>query len=404
MRIGINALFQASGGSLTHLRLLLSEWQRSGSADGHEIVVFAPPSTAERLRDDLPSHAEVVPMPSADRGLLSRLRTEQLTLPRELRSRGIDVLYCPGSTVPLRASTPCVLSIQNAAPFCRRAGAGAGPKMRLRWNILSRLIRWGAKRADRVVFLSQHFKQQFQRIVSVPDAKCIVLPRGYDRQFVDPAPDFSLESSYGLRRPYILNVSHVYPYKNMIELVDGFAAARAKGLTANAQLVIAGRADVFPAYTARLRQRIAALRIESDVVLTGLVPPEHIPALLAGAEMFVFTSTCENCPTALVEALAAGKPTACSNVGVMPEVTGDAALPFDPDSPVAISQAIGHLMNDAKLRATYSKSAAERAVQFPSASRTARVVLTTLAQAAISKVEVGRLAPETAIRAMQVVR
>ena len=40
MRVGISVLFQASGGSLTNLRQMLSEWNRTGICDSHDAVFF----------------------------------------------------------------------------------------------------------------------------------------------------------------------------------------------------------------------------------------------------------------------------------------------------------------------------------------------------------------------------
>jgi len=73
---------------------------------------------------------------------------------------------------------------------------------------------------------------------------------------------------------------------------------------------------------------------------------EEIHALMAHCFLFIFQSTCENCPNTLIEALAAGLPIACSSSGVMPEIAGDAAVYFDPFDPDDIGRAIRKIIDD----------------------------------------------------------
>jgi hypothetical protein len=122
MRIGVNALFQASGGSLTHLRRLLADWGALGILDRHEIVVFASGGTQARLSADLPAEAvrrlQWRVRRRSDRGLLWRLYEEQVALPRAALRERLDCLFCPANVVPFSLSIPTVVLFQNAAPFC----------------------------------------------------------------------------------------------------------------------------------------------------------------------------------------------------------------------------------------------------------------------------------------------
>lgn len=63
-----------------------------------------------------------------------------------------------------------------------------------------------------------------------------------------------------------------------------------------------------PDYGPDFAARIAALGLEARVELVGQVPPEQVPAELAGAHLFVSASEVEVQSLAVIEALAAGKP------------------------------------------------------------------------------------------------
>jgi glycosyltransferase involved in cell wall biosynthesis len=57
-------------------------------------------------------------------------------------------------------------------------------------------------------------------------------------------------------------------------------------------------------------------------------------------------------------------PVACSNVSSLPEVAGDAALLFDPNSPDEIAAAIDRLVSDHELRAELARRGRDRCAAF----------------------------------------
>ena len=80
----------------------------------------------------------------------------------------------------------------------------------------------------------------------------------------------------------------------------------------------------------------------------------------------------------VLEALAAGIPTACSDIPPLREVAGDAALFFDPLDEDAIAAAIESVMTDAPLRERLGEAGPERARPFTwerSAEQTLKVLL-----------------------------
>ena len=138
-------------------------------------------------------------------------------------------------------------------------------------------------------------------------------------------------------------------------------------------------------YGARVRARLRSLGAnENEVRILGDVAGAEVTALLQRCGVFAFSSVCENCPTALVEALRAGAPIACSNVGVMPEIAGDAAEYFDPSSPSDIERALGVLMDRPDRRAELGRAAAKRGAQFPTPAQAAAETLAVIRSAAVA--------------------
>jgi glycosyltransferase involved in cell wall biosynthesis len=62
--------------------------------------------------------------------------------------------------------------------------------------------------------------------------------------------------------------------------------------------------------------------------------------------------------------MAAGVPTACSDIAPLREVAGDAALRFDPLDDLALSQSLLRLVGDPAERARLSAAGRERADRF----------------------------------------
>jgi glycosyltransferase involved in cell wall biosynthesis len=385
MRIGISALFYASGGSLTNLAQLLRAWSGDGTLDRHELVLFASPGTLEGLTreagPDVLERLRIRRVESAGRGLLSRLIAEQIAILPQLRKERIDVLFCPGNVIPYAAKVPAVAVFQNAAPFCEtvtfRSTRG---KRWLQFRLLGRLMRWSARRAARVIFISSWFHRLFvERFGFAPERGAVILRAA--RSVQSGANDPALEQSLGIRAPYVLSVSNINPYKNMVELIDAFAAAVRECGDERHQLVLAGLVN-FPWYLQQMKEAIRRGGLEQRVVLAGELPHRDVESLLAGCESFVFTSTCENCPTTLIEAMAAGLPIGSSDVGVMPEIGGDAVEYFDPSSRASIARVLVRLMTDAPLRASLAARARERATAFPTPADVAAKTLAVIEAAA----------------------
>jgi glycosyltransferase involved in cell wall biosynthesis len=235
-------------------------------------------------------------------------------------------------------------------------------------------MRQSAGRSRRVIFLSRFFLEMFVSRFGFDRSRAALI---YRSGFLGDTP--TVRPS---RAKEILSVSHFYPYKNLLELVEGFLAAR-RARSEPWTLLLAG-GEFVGDYGERVRERLRVLRAtEDEVRILGDVAPSEVTGLLLRCGIFAFSSTCENCPTALVEALRVGAPIACSNVGVMPEIAGEAAEYFNPYSPADIERALGVLMDQPDRRAALASAAAARSGIFPGPAQSAAETLNVVRSAAL---------------------
>lgn len=142
--------------------------------------------------------------------------------------------------------------------------------------------------------------------------------------------------------------------------------------------MIAGLRGFNTAHLDGLRQ---ALGLEDSVEFTGWIPREELYDLYARAFGFVYPSTFEGFGLPVLEALAAGVPTACSHIEPLASMAADAALQFDPLDEADMAGAIERMVRDEPLRVRLTAAGPRRAALF-SWTTTARATLDALREAA----------------------
>ena len=96
--------------------------------------------------------------------------------------------------------------------------------------------------------------------------------------------------------------------------------------------------------------------------------------MFRSASVFAYPSVYEGFGLPVLEAMARGIPTVCSNTSSLPEVVGDAAVTVDPKSVSELSEALAHLVSDHARAVELSGKAQARAERF-SWAETARRTL-----------------------------
>jgi glycosyltransferase involved in cell wall biosynthesis len=193
----------------------------------------------------------------------------------------------------------------------------------------------------------------------------------------------------GLSTGYILFLGSLRRHKNWDGLMRAYA-----GLPASMQrehpLVLAGQAHRTRRKALHLAERLG---IRERVLLPGVLPEETIPALYAGALLFVFPSFLEGFGLPPLEAMACGVPVIATNRTSIPEILGDAPLYIDPCRPQEITEAMRRLIADASLRERLVGAGIRRAAQF-GPGRTGEMMRQVLEEVPPASEGVHRVAPD----------
>ena len=210
-------------------------------------------------------------------------------------------------------------------------------------------------RADAILTISECCRRDIIERLGAPADRVFAVHPGLDHATGDvPAAAERVRSALDLDRPYLLSVGTLEPRKNYPFLIDVFDAL--PGF--DGDLVIAGMRGW---KTEPILERIAASPRADRIRLADYVADEHLPALYAGAEAFVFPSLYEGFGFPPLEAMAAGIPVIASTGGALPEVLGDAATLCDPHDRDAWVEAVQRCLESTDARTNRQAAAAQAA-------------------------------------------
>lgn len=210
------------------------------------------------------------------------------------------------------------------------------------------LARWLARRANRVVVLSETWKETLTD--RLPGAQLSVIANGV------PVRDQPVEAENATQTVFILFLGNLSQRKGVWELIDAMRA-----VPVEATLALVGGEDD-PGISDAVQTRINEAGMTDRVKLIGPAYGEDKHRWLEKADIFVLPSHAEGLPIALLEAMGGGIPAVVTAVGAMPTVINDGVQgkvvpPGDVD---ALSAALTALVNDPALRRTMGEAARKR--------------------------------------------
>jgi glycosyltransferase involved in cell wall biosynthesis len=164
------------------------------------------------------------------------------------------------------------------------------------------------------------------------------------------APRDELRRSFGFTGPTLAFAGRLSAQKSLRVALD--ALARVDGV----DLAIAGEGDERPA----IERIVAALDLGGRVRLLGALPRTRIVELFAAADASVLSSSWENFPHTVVEALAVGTPVLATATGGVAEVVrdGENGLLVPLGDSAALADAIRRYFDDDALRERLQAAAA----------------------------------------------
>jgi glycosyltransferase involved in cell wall biosynthesis len=265
-----------------------------------------------------------------------------LRLAAELHRRPPDVFFTPAHVIPVSYFGPSVATVHDLGYHHFPEAHPRRQLAYLRWS-----TRHNGRRARRVVADSQATKQDLIQLDGTPSDKIDVIYPGVDPA-LQPVTDEEVITAvlrkYQITPPYLLYLSTLQPRKNLVRLIQAYAASDLPH-----QLVLAGKPGwLSEPILAVIGDQSSVIR--ERIVITGFVAEADKAVLLSGATAVLYPSLYEGFGFPVLEAQACGTAVLTATTSSLPEVAGDAALLVDPLDTAAITQGMQRLVQDETYR------------------------------------------------------
>jgi len=241
------------------------------------------------------------------------------------------------------------------------------------------LLRKSLQRADLVLAISDHTKQDLVNFLNIDEHKITTLSLAADDLLSSPVeePKDKLFSSMDWRfisgqqryrslsildKPYLMYIGGVDPRRCIQDLVLAYNLLRAEGI--NCALILAGYdfqvLKTIPSVDARDALRHSSY--SEDIYFLGFVSSEEKSLLYQNAVAFVYPTLYEGFGLPVLEAMQQGCPVVCYDNSSLREVGGTAALYAKAPEDIAII--IKSLLSDKDLRSRTISKGKEQAKKF----------------------------------------
>jgi glycosyltransferase involved in cell wall biosynthesis len=166
--------------------------------------------------------------------------------------------------------------------------------------------------------------------------------------------------------PTIAFMGRIDPLKDLHTLIRAFALVREQ-IPAARLRIFGGTPAVNRIYHESCERLIGELELGDSVVLEGRIA-NAVDAYHAGS-VVALTSISEGFPYTVVEAMACGRPTVCTNVGGVAEAVGETGIVVPPRDHAAVAEACVRLLRDDELRHRLGAAAHARVLEHFTLSR-----------------------------------
>lgn len=303
---------------------------------------------------------------------------EQVLLPRIIKKQNVDLMHFPHFNVPVFYKGKYVVTIHD---LIKHSSRGAATTTRSSWLYWLKYLGYrfvfnrAVKRAEKIITPSQFVKDEIIKEYNINPEKIIVAYEGVGNSIKNQVLSVKGENEkilkeYNIKKPFLLYVGSVYPHKNierLIESVKTLVDSYNQSLT----LVIVCARNVF---SERLHTKIVQMGAQDFVNFAGFVPDDDLSILYKEAEVFAFPTLSEGFGLPGLEAMSAGCPVVCSDIAVLKEVYGEAAIYFDPLSKEDMAKEITEVISDRDKREHLIEKGKRQAEKY-SWSKMAREIL-----------------------------
>lgn len=190
-------------------------------------------------------------------------------------------------------------------------------------------LSWVKKESRKILAVSESTKKDLVETLNIKPEIITVTQEGVGEIYYPQKPEEinKIKKKYGINGNYLFSLSTLEPRKNQKRLIEAFEKVRVK--YPELKLVLTGKVG--------WGNEIKPVK---NVITTGYVPKEDLPALFSGSAAYILPSLYEGFSLSHLQAMACGAPVVGSNISSMPEVIGDAGILVNPKSVDDITRGI----------------------------------------------------------------
>lgn len=277
----------------------------------------------------------------------------------ELLVRPPTIFFNPAHEIPLFHRHAKLVSTVHDVVFRHVPAAYSAKNLRRQEWAIKRV----AKQAEVILAVSQATKQDLLEFYKVKEERIVVTPLAPTSEVKVAGATADIMRKYDLTPGmYVLCTGRVEAKKNPITLIRAFVELRRRyGIGHPLKLVFAGSLGFGGEEAVKIAKSSNCV---NDIMFLGYVPDEDLPALMGQALCFAFPSLGEGFGLPVLEAMMAGVPVIASDLSVMHEVAGEAAM-FVPTLDVARwTVALDAMLVDQPRRAELSTKGRTRVQEF----------------------------------------
>jgi glycosyltransferase involved in cell wall biosynthesis len=211
-------------------------------------------------------------------------------------------------------------------------------------KIYERKSKYAAKRASRVIAVSQQTKDDLIKFFSIPEEKIEVVYQGCHPIFWEKIGEnkkAEIVMKYLIPDKFILYVGTIEERKNLLNILKALQNSKI-----NFPLIVIGRQT---GYFNTVNDYINKHKIKNVFFLHN-VPNDDLPAFYQQAIMFIYPSLFEGFGIPILEALTSKTPVITTRGGCFSEAGGKSSLYVDPENIDELSHAISSVLENETLR------------------------------------------------------
>lgn len=299
---------------------------------------------------------QFVPFPPAPRPL--RLGWEQWVAPWRfgIRPRSYRLLHSVIGVAPMLMRLPLVVTVPDLAYHV--VPAALHPRARLYFGTF---VPRSVRRARRIIVSSETVRRQVIDLYRIAPERVVSVPLCAEAIFQPQAQEAvkAIRKQFLLPERYVLYVGTVESRKDL------------RRLRAAYDLLPQDLADVALVFVGRTAYGAQALASElkrpprwGHVVMLDYVPRASLPALYAGASVFVYPSRYEGFGLPVLEAMSCGVPVIVSDTGALRELVSDSGIVLRTPAADELTQAIERMLRFDEERRHYQELGLKRAADF----------------------------------------